>query len=436
MKVSRKLRKEREDKHGRCPVELCLTWHQRRLRWLYGPRVDKKLWDAKKERLRVGDGGAILVNEELDRMEKLALSILRSYFERDINPEVDEVKGELMEALGRGKQTAEEKEEAVLAVDLEVVSNFWVNWIERNRLRYSSSILSIHRASLTLWHEVNPALRWGDVTQGAIENWVDYMIDEAELANMTIKKYLSVFNKILTEVRDGGVAVMCNLKNIYIDSYESIPVFLTIVEVRKIQTTRFSSENLQVVADAFVFAIASGLRFSDLVAISDGEVVLTRDENNEMVGFLISLQRKTSKPVMVTMTDLAVEIWMKYGGNPLRKYRSTSHRSKSDRISRASYRFFLRQMGKEAGIEQMTVKRRKVGNVWREDVGPKWQFMSSHVARHTFAMIGLELGVPIETLQKGLGHTDIASTLRYARINEAKASEDINKKWKGLNQLI
>lgn len=49
-----------------------------------------------------------------------------------------------------------------------------------------------------------------------------------------------------------------------------------------------------------------------------------------------------------------------------------------------------------------------------------------HQARHTFATtITLANGVPIESVSKMLGHTDIRTTQIYAKVIDAKLSNDM-----------
>lgn len=49
-----------------------------------------------------------------------------------------------------------------------------------------------------------------------------------------------------------------------------------------------------------------------------------------------------------------------------------------------------------------------------------------HIARHTFATtVTLSQGVPIESVSKMLGHTNIKTTQIYARITNQKISRDM-----------
>ena len=50
-----------------------------------------------------------------------------------------------------------------------------------------------------------------------------------------------------------------------------------------------------------------------------------------------------------------------------------------------------------------------------------------HQARHSFAsLITLEAGVPIETISRMLGHSDIQTTQVYAEVTDKKISKDMD----------
>jgi site-specific recombinase XerD len=54
--------------------------------------------------------------------------------------------------------------------------------------------------------------------------------------------------------------------------------------------------------------------------------------------------------------------------------------------------------------------------------------LTTHIARHTFATtITLSHGVPIETVSKMLGHSDLKTTQIYSKVVDRKIADDMRK---------
>ena len=68
--------------------------------------------------------------------------------------------------------------------------------------------------------------------------------------------------------------------------------------------------------------------------------------------------------------------------------------------------------------------------------------ITHHVARHTFATQALNRGIPIEVVQKLMGHTDIQTTQIYAKmltstiVKEMEKMGKIRNDWKCLKSII
>jgi site-specific recombinase XerD len=63
-------------------------------------------------------------------------------------------------------------------------------------------------------------------------------------------------------------------------------------------------------------------------------------------------------------------------------------------------------------------------------------FLSYHMGRHSFSsLITLEAGVPIETVSKMLGHSDIKTTQIYAKVTPKKLFEDMDTYIEETNDL-
>jgi site-specific recombinase XerD len=53
--------------------------------------------------------------------------------------------------------------------------------------------------------------------------------------------------------------------------------------------------------------------------------------------------------------------------------------------------------------------------------------ISFHCARHTFATVSIELGIPLEVIQTILGHTSVKTTQIYAKIISAVKTREMDK---------
>ena len=97
----------------------------------------------------------------------------------------------------------------------------------------------------------------------------------------------------------------------------------------------------------------------------------------------------------------------------LNKYLET----RNDNIDVLFLSNWKKQYTKE-GIEHLIKKLKQKANITKQ--------VSPHVIRHTTATIAIEQGMPIEEVSAMLGHTNINTTLIYAKVNKDKLQYDHN----------
>ena len=181
--------------------------------------------------------------------------------------------------------------------------------------------------------------------------------------------------------------------------------FLSADELKTIEQRRFDIERLQQVKDIFVFSCYTGLAYIDVMRLTPNNIRKGIDAMN----WIYTQREKTSTPVRVPILKKAQEIIDIYKIHPRSKAKGTLFPN----FSNQKLNSYLKEIADLCGIKKN---------------------LTFHIARHTFATtVTLSNGVPIESVSKMLGHTDLRTTQIYAKVVEKKISDDMTLLQKKLN---
>lgn len=218
------------------------------------------------------------------------------------------------------------------------------------------------------------------VTPKFVQGFRDFL-DSRTLAIGTKGVYFSKFVACLRQAMKDELIVKDPSLNVErYHKQESRRVFLTFDELRQLAATPFKQTELR---RAFLFSCLTGLRKSDILALRWGDV--SQQGAFTRISFR---QQKTGAQEYIDLTPQAVG----YMGTP---------GAPTERIfAKFSYNSYT----------SVSIQR------WAKKAGIKKDGLTFHSARHTFAVMMLELGADLFTVSKLLGHREIKTTQVYAHV--------------------
>ena len=177
--------------------------------------------------------------------------------------------------------------------------------------------------------------------------------------------------------------------------------YLTEDELKTLMTHEFADSKLSYIRDIFVFASFTALSFVDIKELTTDDIVEVNGDK-----WIISKRHKTKIPFQVKLLDIPLQIIKRY--EPFQTDKSIFPNLNYWSICKP-----LKKMIKECGIRKA---------------------ISFHCSRHGFATLALSKGMPIESVSRVLGHTNIVTTQLYAKITTQKIDHDLTMFGNKLNQ--
>ena len=216
-----------------------------------------------------------------------------------------------------------------------------------------------------------------ELTPDFIREFAAYLTAERGLKNATIWLNCMWLKGVVMRAHYNGLIPRNPFAQFHISPNVKEREYLTEDEIKRIMAHEFDNPTLALVRDLFIFACFTALSFVDMKELTTDEIVEVNGEK-----WILSKRHKTNVPFQVKLLDIPLQIIERY------KYLS------EDRLvfGKINYWTMCKQLKKvmaECGIEKQ---------------------ISYHCARHTFGTLALSKGMPIESVSRVLGHTNIVTT--------------------------
>ena len=249
-----------------------------------------------------------------------------------------------------------------------------------------------------------------ELTHDFIKEFAVYLANDRHLAKSTIWLTCMHLKGVVGRAHDNGKIQRNVFAQFHISPKCKERTFLTeddgehqSSELKKVMAHEFEDANLAFVRDLFVFMNFTALSFVDLKELTTDNIVEVNGEK-----WIVGKRHKTGVPYQVKLLEVPLQIIERYRNWPKENLKSVF-----GEINYWSICKKLKPVMKECGIDKP---------------------ISAHCARHGFATMALTNGMPIESVSRVLGHTNIVTTQIYARITTQKLDNDLTMLGNKLNQ--
>ena len=377
------------NKEGKSPIMLRITLDNERVTiGTTGITITPSLWDMKKQMLKGKSAEALQVNKQLDGIRN-ELSAISEKLEYDGNLTLEGVRARYERTEGDVRTIKNLFDRYIASVKAQVGVHLSTTTYSKYSLcckRFMDMLRDNYHAKDMSLKELNPAV---------VQDFGVYLMTVVGQCNNTATKTMKTFRTVILYGLKMGVLNNDPFLGVRMHMEPVDRGFLTEKEIELMMRKDFDTRRLEVVRDIFVFCCFTGLAYIDVKELKPENIVTLNHTD-----WIMARRVKTGTPINVVLFDGAKLIMKKYENDPECKghiFPVKSNQKMND---------YLKEIADVCGIKKT---------------------VTFHMARHTFATLTLSNGVPIESVSRMLGHTNIKTTQIYGKITNKKIEADMTK---------
>ena len=390
-KVLLYLKRSGLDKSGKAPIMGRITVNRTMAQFSSKLSCTPELWNPRESRLNGKSKEAVEINAKIDKLLLAINSAFDSLLERKIDFDATAVKeafqGSVETQMTLLKRLDIHIEDMQSRIGIDVAKSSMSTYIYTRR--YLGEFIKKH-------FKVED-LAFGQLNEHLAYEFQEYVLKDKGLAVDTARHYLAILKKICRLAFKEGHAEKRYFVNFKLPKENrKAPRALSREDFEKIRDLEIPASRVthNIARDLFLFACYTGVPYADAVSITDDNIYT--DDNGAL--WLKYLRKKNEHLGRVKLLPEAIAL--------IEKYRSNERKELFPMIHHPNLRRHMKGLRDLAGIKTDLVY---------------------HMGRHTFgSLITLEAGVPIETISKMLGHTNLTTTQLYAKVTPKKLFDDMD----------
>lgn len=379
-----------------------------------GYTVNPKNWSKSKKRAKAYDPHLHNLNISLDNL----VTFLSQCLNYD-NQQGIEIDNKWL------RKKVEEFNNKVPASDNSYLLNFLNTSIERLNLKRANDgtkglkkttikgYNTFRNIIITYEESIGYKIRFNGLDKGFIDDFFKWLVEDKKYAKSQSSRLMKRLKKLLKDAQVEGISVSINPDLIgkeYMYQPEKIINVVTEEEFIKLIELKGLPDYLENTRKWVLIGLMIGQRVSDLLRLNKDMVRFER-ENLAMIDMI---QQKTKTQVTIPVENHYVLNILKL--KPPHK------------ISDQRFNEYIKEVFKKAGVDNEIsgYKRNKETNRKELMTGPKYEFITSHDLRRSFASYFYDKGKPVNTIMKITGHKRESTFYEYIGRNPNKDYDAYN----------
>ena len=376
-----------KEKNGIVPIMGRVTINGTIAQFSCKQSISKELWDAKGNKAKGKSKEANAVNFALDNIKAQITKHYQRISDREAYVTAEMVRN-AYQGIGTEYETllgAFDKENAAFA------KRVGKDRAKRTYQKYLTVRKYLAEFIRSKYKRTDMLMK--ELTEDFLQNFCLFLRNDLGLAQSSVWIYSMPLKQIVAKAHYNGKIPRNPFAQYHVNPDHKERAFLTENELKAFAGTEWENDSFALARDLFVFGCWTGISFVDIKNLTTENIV-------EMNGgyWIVSKRQKTGVPFQIKLMDIPLQIIRRY--EPQRVGANLFNIGSYNMVNKR-----IKKIAKNCGIEKN---------------------ISFHMSRHSFAVLALNYGMPIETVSKILGHTNITTTQIYAKVTSSKLENDIS----------
>lgn len=390
-------------------IQGVIRWNKQKLAFTVLESITVKNWNSDAQEVRKSDPQAFVKNARLTDFKNKAEELFNQFkLVNGIEPTKNQVR-ELIKPTPLEK-TSEAPEHLFDFIDF-VIEGHVKRLKSQGKPLNNQAVSNSYKQTKRLLMKFRPRMDFENVTLDWYFDFVDYCLDVKQYTRNNIGKHVKNVKAVMNEALSEGVTTNTahKSKKFKVMQDEVDNIYLNREELARLEALDLAHlPQLEAARDLFLLGCWTGLRISDFKRIEQRHI---RDGR-----FIAIRTQKTDDEVEIPLHTTAKAILEKYN-------------FKLPQMADQTLNYRIKEVGQFAGLdEKMEVTKSKGRNEAVNQL-QKFNLISSHTARRSFATNLYLMEVPSETIKKVTGHRTEKSFLKYIKLTNRQHAEIIAAKF-------